>query len=164
MTLDATLQSQDGAWLLTMERDFGHPPEVVWPWLTDPERLARWSPVVPDRPFDAPGARQVRENPDDDPVDGEALSVDPPRELVHRWGDDLVRWRLTPTATGCRLTLEQTMRQRDPAAMNAAGWDVCLTVLDEVLGGSETPRATGPDAAARGWAALRDDYAEALGT
>ncbi|MDT5339481.1 MAG: hypothetical protein QOD90_4986 [Mycobacterium sp.] len=165
MTLDATLRSHQGAWLLTMERDFAHPPEVVWPWLTEPERLARWSPVVPDGPFDAHGPRQVRENPGDDPVDGEVLTIDPPRELVHRWGDDnLVRWRLTPTAAGCRLTLEQTMPQRDPAAMNAAGWDVCLAVLDEVLGGSDTPRATGPDAAARGWAALRDDYAEALGT
>jgi hypothetical protein len=75
----------------------------------------------------------------------------------------VVRWRLSSTGSGCRLTLEQTMRQRDPAAMNAAGWDVCLTVLDEVLGGADTPRATGPAAAARGWAALRDDYAEALG-
>jgi hypothetical protein len=56
------------------------------------------------------------------------------------------------------------MPQRDPAAMNAAGWDVCLTVLDEVLGGSDTPRATGSDAAARGWEALRDEYAVALGT
>jgi uncharacterized protein YndB with AHSA1/START domain len=163
VTMDATLQNHDGAWVLTLERDFTHPPEVVFPWLTDPDRLARWSPIVPDRPLDAPGARRVRENPGDDPVDGEVLSVDPPRELVHRWGEDLVRWRLSATGSGCRLTLEQTMRQRDPAAMNAAGWDVCLSVLEEVLGGSDTPRATGPDAAARGWAALRDNYAEALG-
>jgi uncharacterized protein YndB with AHSA1/START domain len=164
MTLDATLRSREGAWLLTMERDFAHPPEVVWPWLTDPKRLARWSPVVPDRPFDAPGTRQVRENPGDDPVDGAVIAVDPPRELVHRWGDNVVRWHLAPTPYGCRLTLEQTMPQPDPAAMNAAGWDVCLAVLDEVLGGSDTARATGPDAAARGWEALRDAYTEALGS
>ena len=164
MTLDAKLEKNDGAWVLTLTREFDHPPEVVWPWLTDPDRLARWSPVVPDRPFDSPGPRQVRENPEDDPVDGELLSVDPPRELVHRWGDNLVRWHLAPTSSGCRLTLEQTMRQRDPAAENAAGWDVCLTVLDEVLDGGDAPRATGPAAAERGWEGLRDDYAEALGS
>jgi uncharacterized protein YndB with AHSA1/START domain len=163
MTMDATLKSRDGAWVLTLEREFAHPPEVVWPWLTDPARLARWSPIVPDLPFDHAGARQVREHPDDDPIDGEVISVQAPRELVHRWGDDVVRWRLAPTASGCLLTLEQTMRQRDPAAMNAAGWDVCLTVLDEALGGADTPRATGPAALERGWAALRDEYAEALG-
>ncbi len=98
MRMDATLHNRDGAWVLTLEREFAHPPEVVWPWLTDPERLARWSPIVPDRPLDAPGARRVRENPGDEPVDGEVLSVDPPRELVHRWGEDLVRWRLSATA------------------------------------------------------------------
>jgi uncharacterized protein YndB with AHSA1/START domain len=164
MNLDATLESRDEAWVLTLVRDFTRPADVVWPWLTDPSRLARWSPIVPDRPLDEVGARQVHENPDDDPIDGEVLSVDPPRELIHRWGRDVVRWRLEPTASGCTLTLEQTMAQRDPAAMNAAGWEVCLDVLDEVLGGADSPRATGAAAAAdRGWATLRDQYAEALG-
>ena len=163
MTLDATLENHDDAWVLTMTRAFGHPAEAVWPWLTDPARLARWSPVVPDTAFDAPGPRQVRENPGDDPLDGEVLSVEPPHELVHRWGEDIVRWRLTPTKSGCILTLEQTMRQRDPAAMNAAGWDVCIGVLDELLDGADTARATGPAATDRGWAALRDHYAETLG-
>jgi uncharacterized protein YndB with AHSA1/START domain len=162
MTLDATLHNRDGDWVLTLKRDFAHPPEVVWPWLTDPERLARWSPIVPDRPFDAPGARRVRENPDDDPVDGEVLAVDPPRELLHRWGDDQVRWRLQPTASGCRLTLEQRMSQRNPAPMNAAGWDVCLTVLARALAGDDVQRSVGPDAMAAGWEALRDHYAEVL--
>jgi uncharacterized protein YndB with AHSA1/START domain len=162
VTMDATLEHRDGAWVLTLQREFAHPVEVVWPWLTDPARLARWSPIVPNLPFDGAGARQVREQPGDEPIDGEVISVDPPRELIHRWGEDVVRWRLAPTTSGCLLTLEQTMQQRDPAAMNAAGWDVCLTVLDEVLGGADTPRATGPAALERGWAALRAEYAEAL--
>jgi uncharacterized protein YndB with AHSA1/START domain len=162
MTLESRLESHGEAWVLTLTRDFAHPAEVVWPWLVEPERLARWSPIVPDRAFDDPGPRQVRENPGDEATDGAVISVDPPHELVHRWGEDLVRWHLAPTDSGCRLTLEQTMRQRGPAAMNAAGWDVCLTVLDEVLDGADTPRATGPAAAERGWAALRDDYARAL--
>ena len=164
MTMDATLENADGAWVLTLTREFAHPVEVVWPWLIDPARLAHWSPIVPERPFDAPGPMQVRENPGDEPHDGEVISIRPPHELVHRWGDDVVRWRLTPTGSTCTLTLEQTMHQRDPAAMNAAGWDVCLTVLDEVLSGADTPRAVGSAAAGRGWAALRDEYVRALGT
>jgi len=135
MTLESRLESHGDAWILTLTRDFAHPAEVVWPWLVEPERLARWSPIVPDREFDDPGPRQVRENPGDEATDGDVISVDPPHELVHRWGEDLVRWHLAPTSSGCRLTLEQTMRQRGPATMNAAGWDVCLTVLDEVLDG-----------------------------
>lgn len=161
--LQGTLESRDDAWVLTLVREFGHPPETVWPWLTDPDRLRRWSPVVPDRAFDSPGPRQVRENPDDEPVTGEVLALDPPHELVHRWGDDVVRWRLTATATGCRLTLEQTMGERDHAAMNAAGWHICLDALEDVMSGGDRPRVVGQDAAAHGWEALRDSYAQQLG-
>jgi uncharacterized protein YndB with AHSA1/START domain len=161
--LQGTLENRDGAWVLTMERDFAHPARKVWPWLTDPERLRQWSPIVPDRAFDSVGPRQVRENPDDDPVTGDVVTVDPPRELVHRWGDDLVRWRLASTDTGCRLTLEQTMRERDHTAMNAAGWHICLDVLEGALAGTASGRVVGPDAEKHGWESLRDMYAERLG-
>ena len=161
--LEGTLESRDGAWVLTLVRDFAHPAEKVWPWLIDPDRLRQWSPVVPDRAFDSVGPRQVRENPDDDPVAGDVLNVDPPHELVHRWGDDVVRWRLAPTDGGCRLTLEQTMRDRDRVAMNAAGWHICLDVLDAVLNGSDRPRVVGQDAEQHGWESLRDEYADLLG-
>jgi uncharacterized protein YndB with AHSA1/START domain len=161
--LQGTLENRDGRWVLTLERDFAHPVDRVWPWLVEPDRLRRWSPIVPDKPFDEVGPRQVRENPGDQPVTGDVIAVDPPHELVHRWGDDdVVRWRLEPTATGCRLTLEQSMRDRDPAAMNAAGWHVCFDVLTDVLKGADRPRAVGQDAMAAGWEPLRDRYAELL--
>jgi uncharacterized protein YndB with AHSA1/START domain len=161
--LQGTLEKRDGAWVLTLVRDFGHSPEKVWPWLTDPDRLRQWSPIVPDHAFDSVGTRKVRENPDDEPFAGDVLSVDAPLELVHRWGDDVVRWRLEPTDTGCRLTLEQTMRERDKAAMNAAGWHLCLDVLDDVMNGVDRPRVVGPAAMEHGWEPLRDSYIEVLG-
>jgi uncharacterized protein YndB with AHSA1/START domain len=133
--LQGTLENRDGAWVLTMDRDLAHPPERVWPWLTDPDRLRQWSPIVPDRALDSAGPCQARENPDDDPLAGDVIAVDPPHELVHRWGDDVVRRRLAPTGGGCRLTLEQTMRDRDHVAMNAAGWHICLDVLHAVMNG-----------------------------
>jgi uncharacterized protein YndB with AHSA1/START domain len=163
MTMDATLQSRDGDWVLTLTRDLPHPAERVWPWLTAPDRLRQWSPIIPDRAFDAVGPREVRENAADDPVSGEVLAVDAPHELVHRWGDDLVRWRLTPTATGCRLTLEHTMGDRGPAAMNAAGWHICFDQLDEALRSGAAQRMVGEDATAHGWEALRNRYAELFG-
>ncbi len=162
MTLDATLDHRDGRWVLTMTREFAHPPATVWPWLTDPARLARWSPVVPDAPLDAVGARRVRENPGDEPLPGDVIAVDAPHELIHRWGDDVLRWRLTDTAAGCRLTLEHSMTERDPGPMNAAGWHLCLDVLSPNVNGTDTPRVVGADSMAHGWESLRDNYAEAL--
>ncbi len=55
------------------------------------------------------------------------------------------------------------MRDRDPAAMNAAGWHLCLDVLDGVLSGAATSRVVGEAALDHGWEALRDRYAELLG-
>ena len=146
-----------------MIRALPHPAAVVWPWLTDPQRLMRWSPVVPDEALTSTGPRRIREQPGDDPVDGEVLSVDAPHELVHRWGPDVLRWRLADTENGCTLTLEHTMSDRDPAPMNAAGWHVCLDVLEPALAGGDVPRRVGPDALDGGWEQLRDEYAAALG-
>jgi uncharacterized protein YndB with AHSA1/START domain len=83
--LQGTLENRDGAWVLTLVRDFGQPAEKLWPWLTDPDRLRQWSPIVPDQALDSVGPRKVRENPDDEPATGDVVSVDPPHELVHRW-------------------------------------------------------------------------------
>jgi uncharacterized protein YndB with AHSA1/START domain len=96
--LQATLEDRDGRWVLTLIRDFSHPVDAVWPWLTDPDRLQRWSPVVPDRPLDKVGPAAVRENPGDEPFDGTVIAVSAPHELVHQWGPDVLRWRLTPAA------------------------------------------------------------------
>jgi len=96
-------------------------------------------------------------------LDSYVTHVDPPYVLVHRVGCDLVRWRRSPTETGCRLTLEQTMRERNHAAMNAAGWHLCLDVLDDMADGVNRSRLEGQDAAAYGWEALRDKYSDVPG-
>ncbi len=161
--LQATLENRDDAWVLTFTRDLGHPVETVWPWLTDPERLRRWSPVVPDRTFDSVGPAEVRENPDDEPVDGTVEIVDAPHQLVHRWGSDVLRWRLTPTSSGCRLTLEHRMAERTHVAENAGGWHICLDVLGGNLDGTTSERLVGDVVMDHGFPQLRDGYAKLLG-
>jgi len=97
---EGTLAEVDGAWVLTMTREYPHPPEKLWAMLTDPALLARWSPVVPDRPLDTVGPARAQESPDMPEVDAEVVACEPARLLVHRWGSQLLRWTLTPTATG----------------------------------------------------------------
>lgn len=43
-----------------MRREFPQSPERLWQMLTDPARLARWSPVVPDRAL-AYGRRELHD-------------------------------------------------------------------------------------------------------
>jgi uncharacterized protein YndB with AHSA1/START domain len=158
----ATLAKADGRWVLTMVRDLPHPVERVWPKLTEPAQLATWSPVVPDRPLTTVGPATARERPDQDPVDAEVLLSDPPRELVHRWGAHQLRWRLTPTPTGTRLTLEHTFDIETEASMFGAGWHICLAVLAVRLAGHDVDRVTGERASEFGWDSLNERYAAVL--
>ncbi|SKH75327.1 Activator of Hsp90 ATPase homolog 1-like protein [Mycobacteroides abscessus subsp. bolletii] len=164
--LDATLapcEDHEGRWVLTMSRDLNHPPETVWPWLVDPDRLRQWSPAIPDRPLDSAGPANVQETSADPVLDGEVLTVDPPRELIHRWGpDDTLRWRIEPTDTGCRLTLEHSMADRSHAAGNAGGWHICLDTLGLAVDGTPRGRVVGMDAMKYDWQSLNDRYTEIL--
>jgi uncharacterized protein YndB with AHSA1/START domain len=160
---EASLTEADGRWVLTMTRELAHPPERVWPMLTEPEQLSRWSPVVPDRPLTSAGPAVAHETPDDAGADATVLTCDPPRELVHRWGDHLLRWVIAPVPGGSRLTLEQTFDERTDCAMYAAGWHLCLAVLILVDGGQDVDRVTGERAHDYGWAELRDRYQARLG-
>ena len=110
----AELARDGDRWVLTMRRLLRHAPERVWPMLTEPERLARWSPFVPDRTIEATGPATARENPGDPPREAEVLTFDPPHELVHRYGDDVLRWTLVAEDDGTLLTLEQTLDGASP--------------------------------------------------
>jgi uncharacterized protein YndB with AHSA1/START domain len=156
---DAEVAPDTGKWVLTMRRELPHPPEVVWPMLTEPDRLARWSPVVPDRPLDTTGPATSRETPDAVPVDAEVLTCDPPRKLVHRWGGDVLHWTLESTNEGCRLTLEHVFADRAQHPSFSAGWHICLAVLEVVLDGHDVERVVGDRALAYGWRELNVEYA-----
>jgi uncharacterized protein YndB with AHSA1/START domain len=159
----AGLSQAGGRWVLTMTRELAHPPERVWPMLTEPGQLSRWSPVVPDRPLTSAGPAVSRETAAGPATDVTVLSCDPPRELVHRWGDHLLRWVLAPVPGGSRLTLEQTFDGDGDAAVYAAGWHLCLAVLIVVDGGQDADRIVGERARDYGWAELRDRYQASLG-
>jgi hypothetical protein len=88
----------------------------------------------------------------------EVLVSDPRHELVHRWCGHMLRWTLTPTRDGSRLTLETTFDERADRGMYAAGRHLCLAMLAAVLDGHDLDRVVGSHANDYGWSALRDRY------
>jgi uncharacterized protein YndB with AHSA1/START domain len=156
---EAILTEVAGRWVLTMTRALRHPRERVWPYLTEPRLLGRWSPVAPDRALTTVGPATSRETPEQDPVDAEVLVSDPPRELVHRWGGHLLRWTLAPTPSGSRLTLEHTFDERTENGSYGAGWHICLAVLTVLLDGHEVERVVGERALDYDWSELNERYA-----
>ena len=89
--------------------------------------------------------------------------ADPPKVLEYTWGSDLLRWDLTPTATGTRLVLRHTVAGEDWVPKVAAGWHLCLVVADTVLDGRPIAPIRGGDALNYGWQSLHDQYADRLG-
>ena len=73
------------------------------------------------------------------------------------------RWELEALSQGTRLTL-WTKIDRRYIAMGAAGWHICIDVLDRLLGGAPIGRIAGPDAMKfDGWQRLHAKYAKQFG-
>lgn len=139
---------------------------TLFRYLTEPDLLALWSPIVPDRPLTAVGTAVARESPDAPTSTAYVVSVVPGQEVTHRWGRDTLRWRLIDggviESDGCRLKLEQELERPEYASKYAAGWHVCLAVLDALLAGEKQERIVGADALDHGWRELRRTYWEQL--
>lgn len=144
---------------LILEVDLGGSADQLWRAVTDPEVLQRWSPIVPERPLTSVGPALSRETPEADPVAADVLAIADGRALTHRWGDDIIEWAIEDG----RVVVQMRLVQPELAAMSAAGWQVCLGVLDALLDGEDQARILGMDAMAYGWAELNEAHAEQLG-
>jgi uncharacterized protein YndB with AHSA1/START domain len=159
---NATVIPDGDAWTLIFVRELKHPPAVVWQALTDPAEIDRWAPFAADRDLAATGHATLTMIDRDTrlALPAEVLQAVPPRLLEYSWGEDRLRWELEAHGRGTTLTLRHTLAKPDMDAMVAAGWHLCLVVLDRMLGGDPVGPIRGRDAMAHGFEDLRDAYAE----
>ena len=86
-----------------------------------------------------------------------------PRLLEYNWGGQDIRWELEPSGGGTRLTLWHNIDRRF-ISMGAAGWHICLDVLDRHLASDPIGRIVGMDAMKfGGWQRLNAEYAKQFG-
>jgi uncharacterized protein YndB with AHSA1/START domain len=154
-------------WTLVLSRDLPHPVERIWSTLTDPDLLRQWAPYTADRPLTSPGEARLAQLSEDgetvDEGDGTVTEASEPRVLEHAWGDDRLRWELAPSGTGSALTLRHTFASQMLAAATAAGWHICLDVLDAQLSGEPFGPVVGTRAKEYGWDDLNRRYSHELG-
>jgi uncharacterized protein YndB with AHSA1/START domain len=145
--VNATLETANNRPVLRFERRLAHSPEKVWKAITDPAELTHWFPQDVEGTF-APGARLrfvfrggpvVLEGKVIEDFKGEVLEIDPPRLIAYTWGEDILRWSLTPDGDGCLLVFTDTLADQGKAARDGAGWHVCLEGLDAHLDGTAEP-------------------------
>jgi uncharacterized protein YndB with AHSA1/START domain len=160
----AVLSERDGRAVLRFERHLHHPPERVWAALTQRDELDGWHPT----PFELRGEAVLYPGEHGPPMEpGRVLAYDPPRLLAHTWGEDELRWLLTPAGKdGCLLELEHVFDDRLKAARDGAGWHLCLQALRDRLDGADAPRPDEGMAHERlpdGWTELNGEYQERFG-
>ena len=120
----------------------------VWQALTDPAQLREWAPFDADRSLGTTGATvKLTTVGAPTPQVSETIvkRADPPKLLEYSWGDSDLRWELEPLGSGTRLTLWHNIDRRY-ISMGAAGWHICLDVLDHFLSGDPLGRIVGREA------------------
>jgi uncharacterized protein YndB with AHSA1/START domain len=162
----AHVQKDGDQWALVLVRELRHPPQRVWEALTDPAQLREWAPFDADGSLGMAGAT-VRLTtvgaPGPHVSETTVRRADAPSVLEYAWGGFDMRWKLEAVESGTRLTLWTNIDRRY-IAMGAAGWHICLDVLDRFLGGTPIGRIVGPDAMKfGGWQRLNAEYAQQFG-
>jgi uncharacterized protein YndB with AHSA1/START domain len=149
---------------LVFVRDLRHAPETVWAALTDPAQLLQWSPYTADRDLGSVGeatATMIDGDVTED-IAATVTAAQRPWLLEYTLGGDVVRWELAATEAGTQLTLRHTVGDRDWLPKVAAGWHLCVDVLEHLLDGDPIGPIRGRAAMDHGWQDLHDMYAEQL--
>jgi uncharacterized protein YndB with AHSA1/START domain len=142
---NTTLLTNGAMPAVRLERDLPDPPETVWRAVTEREQLRSWFPcdVIVEGGEWVPGAAITFPFPPeviDMTLTGEVLEVDKPHLLVFTWGDETLRFELSPHGEGTRFALINEL-PASHAARNAAGWEACL---DRLVGLEPAPDAWRP--------------------
>ncbi len=156
---------KDGAkWTLILVRELRHSQEKVWKALTDPASLREWAPYDADRSLGTVGPVRLTTvgTPTPQTSETQVTRAEEPRLLEYRWGDNDMRWQLEPLGEGTRLTLWHNI-DRGFVSMGAAGWHICLDVLERLLANAPIGRIVGGAAMKFGWPRLNTEYAKRFG-
>ncbi len=156
----AEVRKDGEKWTLILVRELRHSPDKVWQALTDPTHLREWAP------FEAAGNLGTAGTTvtltwvgTGRPTETTVTRADAPKVL--EYGD--IRWELEAVGGGTRLTLWHSIDRRF-VSWGAAGWHICLDVLDRLLGGTPIGRIAGGEAmTCDGWKRLNAEYARQFG-
>jgi uncharacterized protein YndB with AHSA1/START domain len=161
----AEVKKDGDNWTLILVRELRHSPAKVWAALTDPAQLHQWAPFDADKNLGTVGPVKLTTlgaPPAQAVADSVVTRAEAPKLLEYKWGDRDLRWQLEPNGSGTKLTLWHNIT-RDFISMGAAGWHICIDVLDHLVGGEPLGRIVGMDAMQFEWPRLNTEYAKMFG-
>ena len=162
----AEVRKDGEKWTLILVRALRHSPEKVWQALTDSAHLREWAPFDADGSLGTVGTTVKLSTvgaPTPQITETTVTRAEAPKVLEYNWGGFDIRWELEAFDGGTRLTLSTNIDRRF-ISMGAAGWHICIDVLDRLLADQPIGRIVGLDAMKfGGWQRLNAEYAKQFG-
>jgi uncharacterized protein YndB with AHSA1/START domain len=154
-------KTEGDTWQIVLVRELRHPPAKVWKALTNPEDLREWAPFDSDKNLGTVGRAKLSTFGAPHVSETHVRRADAPKVLDYEWGGGPIRWELEPLANnGTRLTLLASIDRRY-VAMGAAGWHICIDVMDRLLADQPIGRMAGPEVMKfDGWQRLTAEYSK----
>lgn len=136
----ALIQKVENGYTAKYERHFKHSVEKVWSYLTDNDKLPQWfSELRVDELLE--GGVIKFDMGDGTFEEMRILELKMHSVLEYTWGEDIVRFELSPEQDGCLLVLiEKIHTITDHTPRDLAGWHVCLDVIASLLNGDAIER------------------------
>jgi uncharacterized protein YndB with AHSA1/START domain len=147
--------AQQGTEVVEHELRVAAPPEVVFPYFTDPEKMVRWMGIEATLDPRPGGVSRIVVNPEA-VMAGEYVEVVPHTKVVFTWGwernglltlppaSTVVEVSLTPEEDGTLVRLVHRQLPEEVAEFHRIGWGYYLPRLATVAAGGDP----GPDPAA----------------
>ncbi len=153
------LTDDDGRAVIRFRRVYRYSPQKIWQALTEPAHLMAWFPttVEGERATGATLQFAFRDMEGED-FTGHMLRYEPPRLMEMQWGDETLRFELTPRPEGCLLLFTVTFDEMGKAARDGAGWHSCLDLLAYAVADE-----TAPWSAAERWGEVCGAYVTRFG-
>lgn len=135
----ARLEKAEKGFTALFERDYPHAPEDVWVYLTDNDKLQAWFAELRVEEHGR-GGRLTFDMGDGTFETMDILDYEEGSVLEYVWGEDVVRFELSPADGGTRLLLIEKISALTPhTPKDLAGWHVCLDVVAALLDGRPLP-------------------------
>ncbi|WP_203567313.1 SRPBCC domain-containing protein [Aestuariimicrobium ganziense] len=113
-------------------------PDRLWWFVGDPEGLQEWFPA-PVVSYESRAGGRICLSGDPykpDGSSGRVLVFEQGQRFAFEWGEDELELSVSQTSMGlAQLELVNRLSDRDGAARNAAGWDLCLDALESAATG-----------------------------
>jgi uncharacterized protein YndB with AHSA1/START domain len=133
------LEKHGDGYTARFEREYPHAPEDVWAYLTDNGKLQAWFSELRALEL-GKGGRLTFDMGDGTFETMDILDYEEGSVLEYAWGEDVVRFELSPAEGGTRLLLIEKISALTPhTPRDLAGWHVCLDVIASLLDGRDIP-------------------------